>query len=214
MKRRDCDLTPAALPHPILCLVTDLRLAGGERRALECVEAALDGGFNMIQLRAKRLAESDLLKLAFKLRKLRDKCGGALVINSSAAVARRVGADGAHFGRGAAVATDYDGWLSQAAHSVADARAYAAGGRLHYAFLGSVFPSQSHPGLAPLGLERLRQAARHKGALKLVAIGGVNASNAAATLEAGADGVAAMRAVLSAADPARAARRLARAIGL
>lgn len=77
-------------------------------------------------------------------------------------------------------------------HSLEEAqRAQQAGA--HYVILGSIFPTASHPGAAPLGLQVLAQVTR---AVKIpvYAIGGINAQNARGCLEAGAHGVAVIRA--------------------
>ncbi|HEV2722367.1 MAG TPA: thiamine phosphate synthase, partial [Thermoanaerobaculia bacterium] len=80
-----------------------------------------------------------------------------------------------------------------------------------YVVAGSVFPTASHPGGAVGGLELLRDIAA---AVKIpvIAIGGINATNARACIDAGARGVAVISAIFDADDPKRAAEELWRAI--
>src|SRR5215211_2602487 len=81
------------LPAPALMLVTDSEQVG--ERTREIVAAALDGGVNMVQLRAKTHTARELYALALRLRDL--TAGRALLlINDRLDVARAVQADGAH----------------------------------------------------------------------------------------------------------------------
>jgi thiamine-phosphate pyrophosphorylase len=79
------------------------------------------------------------------------------------------------------------------------------------ALFGPVFatPSKAAYG-APQGIERLRQACRTP--LPVLAVGGIDATNAAQAIAAGASGVAVIRAVMAAPDPAAAVREILAAI--
>ncbi len=70
-----------------------------------------------------------------------------------------------------------------------------------YVFLGPIWETSSHPGVPGLGLEAIA-AARPA---RVIAIGGVTPARAAACLEAGAWGVAAISALWLADDPGAAA---------
>jgi thiamine-phosphate pyrophosphorylase len=100
-----------------------------------------------------------------------------------------------------------DGWIGVSVHDEAEAELAIAGGA-DYLVAGSVYPSATHPGSAPLGLERLgRIAALGR---PVVAIGGITPERIRPALEAGAFGVAAIRSLWHDPDPARAADRMAR----
>jgi thiamine-phosphate diphosphorylase len=71
----------------------------------------------------------------------------------------------------------------------------------------TVWPTDTKPGAAPHGLEGVREVSEAT-ELPVVAIGGIDAGNAAAVLEAGAVGIAVVGAVAGAADPAAATRAL------
>jgi thiamine monophosphate synthase len=77
--------------------------------------------------------------------------------------------------------------------------------------VGSVYESQSHPGRPAAGLDLVRQTSRM--GVPIVAIGGITAARAPEVREAGAYGIAAIRALWEAADPAAAALSLLRPWG-
>jgi thiamine-phosphate pyrophosphorylase len=76
-----------------------------------------------------------------------------------------------------------------------------------FVLLGTIFASASHPERTPGGLALVREA-RTACRLPLIAIGGIDAGNAAGVLAAGADGVAVIRAILDAPDVGAAAAEL------
>jgi thiamine-phosphate pyrophosphorylase len=93
-----------------------------------------------------------------------------------------------------------------------DALRSAAAAGADYATLSPIFPTPSKPGYGPaLELDALRDACRSF-ALPIVALGGIDATNAAACLRAGAQAVAVLGAVARADDPAAAFATLRRAI--
>jgi thiamine-phosphate pyrophosphorylase len=71
-----------------------------------------------------------------------------------------------------------------------------------------VSPIFDTPGKVPRGVEALRTARAMRPDVSLFALGGINAANAMTCYRAGATGVAVMRALLDAADPAAVARAL------
>ena len=68
-----------------------------------------------------------------------------------------------------------------------------AGGGADMALLSPVFATESHPEARPLGLEVLAAACQTAGKMPVYALGGVNLTNAASCIEAGAAGVAGIR---------------------
>ena len=77
-----------------------------------------------------------------------------------------------------------------------------------YVAVGAMYPTTSKDQPQVVGLERLRQV-RESVSLPLVAIGGINTDNASDVMNAGADAVAVMSAVIQADDVERAARGIA-----
>jgi thiamine-phosphate diphosphorylase len=198
------------LPVPCLALVTDRHAAQG--RALDAVvAAALDGGVNLVQLREKDLSARELWALAIRLRELTE--GRALfLVNDRLDVALAAGADGVHLAghslppAAARAILGPDRLIGCSVHGVAQADAAARGGA-DYLFVGTLYPSRSHPGQVAAGphlVEELRETVD----LPLVGIGGITARTAREVLMAGARGVAVISAIMAAPDPAAAAAKL------
>ena len=200
--------------YPLLCLVTDSTFCGTDALAAT-VDAAASGGVDVVQLREKDLAAGELLKLALSLRRVtRDRA--ALVINDRLDVALASEADGLHLPETSLSVTDAravappDLIISKAVHDLPGASAADAEGA-DMLVLGTVFDTASKPGADTGGLALVREATRGVRA-PVLAIGGINAANAASVIEAGASGVAVVSAIMSAADPESAARELKQAI--
>lgn len=176
------------------------------------IAAALRGAPEAaVLLREKDLGGRALCELALRLRALRP---GALLVSGRCDVALAAGADGVHLpadGISPAEARALLGpsrLIGVSCHGEADVQSALAGGA-DYATFGPVFDTPEKRAFGPpLGLPALAAAARL--GLPLFALGGVNAENAAACRGAGARGVAVIRAVLQAADPAGAAAALSR----
>jgi thiamine-phosphate pyrophosphorylase len=195
-----------------LYLVTDRDLAGG--RSVEAVAAAaVRGGVTAVQLREKSLAAPEFVDLAIRLKSLLSPAGIPLIINDRLDVARAAAADGIHLGQTdvppgeARRALGPQAIIGLSVESMDQARA-AEDEDIDYLGVSPVFPTPTKtdagPGWGLEGLRRLRSVTR----LPLVAIGGISAANAASVLEAGADGLAVVSAIMSAPDPESAARGL------
>ena len=204
---------PARLPCPILCLVTDRWQTGG-RPLDDVVKLALCGGVNMVQLREKDLPSGQLIDKAMALRRLTQ--GRALLfINDRVDIAVASGADGVQLGEEAmtvdAARRAGTGLLvSRSVHDVEGAvRAERAGADMLVA--GTIFPSESHPGGLPAGVEFLERL-RSEISVPYIAIGGVTDLNAPSAIAAGASGVAVIGAIARSEDPGCAARALATSI--
>ena len=197
-------------PPPYLCLVTDRSLRQ-ERSLEEAVAQAVEGGVNMVQLREKDLPGGPLLELAARLRQ-RTRGRALLFVNERVDVALACGADGVQLGEQAMpvpavrrVVGDRF-FIGRSVHGdEGAAEAERQGADLLVA--GSLFHTRSHPGAEPLGLTLLARIAAQAG-VPVLGIGGVTAANAAQAIEAGAQGVAVISAVLAASDPREAAKEL------
>jgi len=202
-------MMPARLPR--VHLVTELSGTDLPSRVAAGV-AGLPPRAVAVHLRAKELAGKELLALARALRLVTSAAGQALLVNDRLDVALLAGADGVHLPAAGIPPGDARRLLGPGAlvgvscHSTDEvARARAAGA--DFATFGPVFDTPSKRIFGPpLGLDRLREAAAI--GLPLVGLGGVQEANAVAVVAAGAFGVAAIRAWLSADDPGAAVRRL------
>jgi thiamine-phosphate pyrophosphorylase len=196
-----------------LMVVTDRRRCS--LPLVETVRLALEGGADAVQLRERDLEGKELYNLAVEMRKITRDANAALVINHRVDVALAVEADAVHMG-----------WRSLSPQEVRElaARRLKIGVSCHsieqlrraemtgatYVLIGPIFPTQSKEGLVqPVGLENLAQWTRAT-RLPVVGIGGINSSNFGQVLDAGACGIAAISAFMSAQDPAAAARGLLR----
>jgi thiamine-phosphate pyrophosphorylase len=156
-----------------------------------------------VQLRDPELTARALLDLGVRLRETTRALGAALVVNDRLDLALAIGADGVHLGRRSVTVEDArallpaGAWISASCHDLADVVRAAEDGA-DAAVLSPIFAS---PGKGrALGVEALHQARAaldaRSSATSLVALGGVDAENAAACFAAGAGGVAAIRADL------------------
>ena len=192
-----------------LYLVTDRTLSLG-RSTVEVVRAAIRGGVSCVQLREKGCSTREFMDEARLLKALLAGTGVPLFINDRLDVALAVGADGVHLGQNDLPIADARRLVGNrmiigiSAESVADAvRAEAEGA--DYIGASPVFTTPTKTDTAPpLGLDGLR-AIRRAVRLPLVAIGGIDADNAAQVLRAGADGLAVVSAIVSAPCPRTAA---------
>ena len=199
---------------PALIVIPDPAFAPG--RTLEGIAAAaLAGGADAIQLRAKGIADPDLLAQGRLLAALAAATGATLYLNDRPDLAAACGAGGAHVGPGdaapetARAALGPDAALGVSVYDAGDlARAEAAGAA--YVAIGAVFPTTTKR-IAVVGLAGLRRW-RARTRLPIIAIGVVSEANAGAAIDAGADGVAVISAVSAAPAPAAATRALAAAV--
>jgi thiamine-phosphate pyrophosphorylase len=202
----------ARLQEAILYLVCSLRPGG--RPLADVLAPALAGGVDVVQLRDKDASDDELLAGAALARSVCDDAGALLILNDRPDLVAAAGADGCHVGQDDA--------------GVDEARAHAGDGALvgvsthfpgdidaaagaDYIGVGPVHATPTKPGRPAVGLELVRFAAAHA-TVPFFAIGGIDASNVAAVVEAGACRIAVVRAIADAADPRAAAASLRAAV--
>ncbi len=158
---------------------------------------AVEGGATVVQLRLKGMPTPEVVERGRAIRSLCARHGVTFVVDDDVAAALQLAADGVHLGRGdegAAEALEAGLLLGLSASSVAEA-VEAEGRGAGYVGAGPVWPTPSKPDAgAPIGLDGLA-AICGAVSIPVVAIGGVEAGNAAACIGAGAAGVAVIRAV-------------------
>ncbi len=187
------------LPTPCLMLVTE-----PSPRLPQIAGEAVGGGVNVVHLRDKRVTAHGL-RLTFK--GLGQSLRGGTIVIVNADWQRAVGFGARHIhlpehsvpigvvrhhlGTGALV--------GKSIHSVEAAQKAALQGA-DYIIAGTVFASQSHPDIEPMGLDFLRDVCAAV-SVPVLAIGGVAPENMGACIEAGAAGVAVLSPIMRAADP-------------
>jgi len=168
---------------------------------LETARAAVEGGATVIQLRVKDASTRKVVEVGRPLREL----DAMFVVNDDVTAAIRLEADAVHLGRdddGAERALGAGLRLGVSAWDVGQAIAGARSGA-SYIGAGPIWATPSKPDAdPPIGLEGLREICEAV-SIPVVAIGGVDAVNAGSCIEAGASGVA----VIRAGAEARAVRR-------
>jgi thiamine-phosphate diphosphorylase len=207
--------------RPRILLITDP--AFGDDTIVRCsaaAAAALPPGALCVQLRDKHRAVPSLRLMARRLRIVTQEAGALFVLNGPPRLARDVGADGVHLGGGAGSVVDARAilgraaWISVAAHTDDDVRRATSEGA-DAVLVSPVFatrPPSPHGFGAekrPRGLEALRAARAIAGSRPAVfALGGVTLDRVRSCADAGADGVAVLRALLASHQPGVLARAI------
>jgi thiamine-phosphate pyrophosphorylase len=195
-----------------LYFVTDRGLCGDKPLA-DVVLRAIRGGAACVQLREKEVTTRVFIEEARKIKALMEPLRVPLIINDRLDVALAVGANGIHVGQDdmpyeiarklmgpkAIIGLSVETWEDVERAETLD---------VDYLGVSPVFTTPTKPdtkgawGLE--GLARIRAFSRHP----LVAIGGLNASNAETVVMAGADAVAVVSAICASPDPYEASREL------
>ena len=168
---------------------------------LETARLAVEGGATVVQWRLKNVPRVEVVERGRSTRSLCARFGVTFVVNDDIEAALMLGADGVHLGRndeGADRAREQGLLLGLSATNLEEAR--AADGEADYIGAGPVWPTPSKADADPaIGLEGLR-AICDATTVPVVAIGGIDASNAEDCIRAGAVGVAVVRAARDAAS--------------
>ena len=166
---------------------------------LERARVAVEGGATVVQWRLKDVPSLEVVERGRAARSLCARHGVTFIVNDDVEAALMLGADGVHLGRGdegAERAKQQGLLLGRSASSVEEAKAAQPA---DYVGAGPVWPTPSKEDAdPPLGLDGLRAICAAVG-VPVVAIGGIDAGNAADCIRAGAAGVAVIRAARDAA---------------
>jgi thiamine-phosphate pyrophosphorylase len=202
-------LTAADLSRSRLYAILDLGYVeiSDARRVAESLVA---GGIDLMQLRAKNLAPSDIEEVAVELHSITVAHGVPLIINDHPEIARNVRAEGVHLGQDDLTIAEArkivgpDCAVGKSTHSVDQAVAAFYEGADYIGF-GPIFATPTKPDYSPVGLEeitRVHDAVR----IPIFCIGGIKLDNLPEVIEAGARRVAIVSGLLQASDPAEYAR--------
>ncbi|CAM9755783.1 unnamed protein product [Chrysoparadoxa australica] len=219
---------PLALRAPLLVMITPEGCGSQDHDALASqVKLAVEGGASLVQLRDSTSPAHLKASLAVKLREV-TKGRAMFMINGDPNLARKCGADGVHLPETMVTeAPELLQWtvqenaaddnqaqkkeekcfmlLGSSVHSVEAALKAAS---LGCQYLQALLASSYHPGKIPEGLvllSAIREALNRAGLcdVALVGVGGINESNCGAVVTEGeGDGIAVIRALTEAEDPA------------
>jgi thiamine-phosphate pyrophosphorylase len=163
---------------------------------LETIEFAVRAGIEIVQIREKRLPGRLLFELVREAAGLTTGTTTRLLVNERFDIALAAGADGVHLTSASmpvagVCQTVPSGFLIGVSVHTSDEVVTAKVAGADYAMIGPIFAT---PGKGePLGVEELGRICRVASPLPVVAVGGIDASNEAAVLDAGTAGVAAIR---------------------
>jgi thiamine-phosphate pyrophosphorylase len=190
---------------PRVYALTDVQLSGLSHA--EQVDLFIRGGASLVQLREKQMPALEFYEQATGAVAIARQQGVTVIINDRVDVALAVGADGVHLGQddlppdAARELLGPEAIIGYSTHTVEQARE-ALTLRISYLAIGPIFQTTSKTDTSPvLGLDGLRAVREAVGRLPLVAIGGITQANARSVIDAGADSVAVISALVS--NPAR-----------
>jgi thiamine-phosphate pyrophosphorylase len=194
---------------PQIYPLTDITLSGLSHA--EQVERLCEGGATLIQLREKNLPTLEFYRQAGVALTVARQRGAHIIVNDRVDIALALGADGVHLGQDDLPPDAARRLLGESAiiglstHNAHQAQE-AAKLPVNYLAIGPIFSTVTKIDSTPeVGLDGLRAVRQLVGALPLVAIGGITEFNAREVIEAGADAVAVVSALV--ADPNQIASR-------
>jgi thiamine-phosphate pyrophosphorylase len=194
-------------------VVTDARRGRGDLE--DFLEAILDAGTDIIQLREKDAEGGDLLQWGEAFAAAARRHGALFIMNDRPDVAVALGADGVHVGQNdlpPAVTRRLVGpamLIGLSTHSEDQLR--GASPQADYVCVGPVYETPSKPGRPAVGVDLVRVAAAHE-QRPWFAIGGIDPETLSSVVSAGARRIVVVRAVAEALDAAKAVRRLLAAL--
>jgi len=207
---------PRAMDARLYAIIDPER--AGSHTLTDLAQAVVRGGATVVQLRDKHADGRRLVEEARAIKAALEPSSVPLLINDRVDVALASEAAGVHLGQDDMAVADARRLLGPAAviglsvKTIAQAEA-APVDLLDYVGIGGVFTTTSKdnpdPPIGTQGLARIIEVLRRRAPkLRLIAIAGIDAGNAARVIGAGADGVAVISALSLAPDPAAAAREL------
>ncbi len=199
-----------------LYAIVDPSVSGG--RPLTELARLVAASATLVQLRDKHSGTRAMVDEARAIRDALEGTNVPLLVNDRVDVALAAEADGVHIGQDDMAASEARLLLGRSAiiglsiKSVAQAQA-APLEHLDYVAIGGVFATTSKdnpdPPVGLAGLRAIAQAVRARApGFAICGIAGINGSNAADVIAAGADGVSVISALSLAPDPAAAAKSL------
>jgi thiamine-phosphate pyrophosphorylase len=193
--------------YPVTCE----RLSKG-RSNLEVLEAVIQGGSKVVQLREKEYGKRDLYNLALEFREITSKAGMLLIINDHVDIALGVKADGVHLGQEdlpvqVARKLAPELLIGASTHSLEQALQAEKNGA-DYINIGPIFSTKTKEGvggsLGPAAISEISSQIK----IPFTVMGGINQENIDQVLAQGARKVAMVSAITRAADIAKKVRFL------
>ncbi len=161
---------------------------------LQKLDAALQNGLRLIQIREKTLPYADLRRFGDEIMARARAHGARVLVNGDGMLANDIGADGVHLSAAqlATLGARPEFALIGASTHNRDELERAAELKCDFAVLGAVKPTPTHPGQAPLGWTKFAEIVSAS-PLPCFALGGMNINDLPTAVEHGAQGVAMQR---------------------
>jgi len=158
-----------------------------------------------LHIRGPRTTGRSIYGIAATLLPEARRSGAKLLVNDRVDIALILGLDGVHLGRRSlppAVVRDLVGHEAIVGSSIEGSSEWGADSvdGADFAFVGTVFPTESHPGANCLGIDGLTQVVAAAGSFPVIGIGGISVNHASSVVRAGAHGVAVIRGIWGQAD--------------
>lgn len=185
----------------------------GEEKVLSCAQSSMEAGLDVLQLWASWKDDKSAEDLGRKLVKLSERYSVPFVVNNDLQVALKIGADGVHIDgtepapREIREAMGKDSIVGVTCSTSMEKVLWAQSTKLDYISFCSMYPSISVNECDIVPLSMVREA-RSKVTMPIFASGGINMTNAHEVLEAGANGVAVISAIMGSKEPAQATKQL------
>jgi thiamine-phosphate diphosphorylase len=193
-------------PLPRVHAFTDGALLSHPELGIRAAAIAAGGPAVALHARARGEGAALLAALAARLVTLARPSEAAVFVSGRGDIAAAVGAHGVQLARDDLAPSDVrrvlpHSWIGSSVHDLDEAAAAVQEG-VDFLVVGTVYPSASHPGRQPVGLGLVREAVGM--GVPVIAIGGITPERVTEIRSAGAYGVAAIRALWYAPDPAAA----------
>ncbi|MDD3726118.1 MAG: thiamine phosphate synthase [Candidatus Ratteibacteria bacterium] len=197
-----------------LYFITDSFLT--KSSVVDDVKAAVKAGVKIVQYREKNKCAREMVKEAQEIKKI-CKGRGVFLVNDRVDIAMVVGADGVHLGQNdipcvyARKLLGKNKIIGITVHSIEEALAAEKDGA-NYLGVSPIFSTKTKKDArAPLGLGVLKEIKKSVH-IPVVAVGGIDLTNIISVLEAGADGVSAVSAIITKDDVEKECRRFIKII--
>ena len=184
-----------------------------EAKLTDTIKQAIEGGIGTVQLREKDLSTGDLYGLAKEIREITKKKGVNLIINDRVDIAIAVEADGVHLGWQSLEIgivrrmIGQDKLIGYSAHSLKEAKRAENSGA-DYVTISPIFDTVNKDYfLKPLGVGEIGKI-KEQINIPVIALGGINENNVNEVLKNGADGIAAISAILLSNSPEQTVTRI------
>lgn len=193
------------LENKNLYLVTDRTKFNDNNTFLDAVASSLKGGTQIVQLREKNASAREFIELGKRIKELCSLYEAVFIINDRVDIALAVEADGVHLGqddidiKSARKILGNEAIIGLSTHSPEQGINAVESGA-DYIGVGPVYTTPTKPGRESVGLEYVKWAAENIN-IPWFAIGGISTENVSDVVQAGAERIAVVRAIINAEPP-------------